>query len=82
MAMLSSILNSDKAIQINIQIMRVFTKYAKSISTYEELRKAVYTLAIKHDEDIEHLSKLLFYEVDRLEKLIKPKKQIGFKSKE
>jgi len=79
-AMLSSVLNSDKAIQINIQIMRVFTNYARQISTYDELRKTIYTLAIKHDEDIEHLSKLLFYEVDRLERLIKPKKQIGFKS--
>ena len=81
-AMLSSVLNSKKAIQINIQIIRVFTYYARQLSTYDELRKAIYTLAIKHDEDIEHLLKLLFYEVDRLEKLIKPKKQIGFKQKD
>jgi len=72
-AMLSRVLNSKKAIQINIQIMRVFTSYARQISTYDELRKAIYALAIRHDEDIEHLSKLLFFEVDRFEKLIKPK---------
>lgn len=79
-AMLSSVLNSDKAIQINIQIMRVFTSYAREISSYEELRKAIYELAIKHEKDYEHLSMILFHEVDRLEQLIiKPSKRIGFK---
>jgi len=40
-AMLSGILNSDRAIQVNIQIMRTFTKLRHMIEGHEELRKAV-----------------------------------------
>ena len=40
-AMLSSVLNSDKAIEINIQIMRVFTKLRGMLREYEELREFV-----------------------------------------
>jgi len=35
--MLSSILNSERAIQVNIAIMRVFVKLRKLISTHREL---------------------------------------------
>lgn len=74
-SMLSSVLNSEKAIQINIQIMRAFNRLKRMIFAYEELRQAIYTLAQKHDEDM----KIVFMEFDRLERLLSPKKQIGFK---
>ena len=80
-SMLSSVLNSPKAININIQIMRVFINYTMQFSLHDELKKAIFKLEIKHDADIEQIYSLLFHEVDRLETLIaKPKKQIGFKS--
>ena len=38
-AMLSSVLNSPKAIQVNIQIIRIFTKLREMIDAYKELRE-------------------------------------------
>ena len=38
-AMLSSVLNSDRAIDVNIQIMRAFIEMRKIISTHDELNK-------------------------------------------
>ena len=40
-AMLSSVLNSKRAIQVNIQIMRAFTKLREMLSTHEDLRKKI-----------------------------------------
>ena len=40
-AMLSSVLKSDRAIQVNIQIIRVFTKLREMIDAYKELREKV-----------------------------------------
>ena len=78
-AMLSSVLNSEKAIQVNIQIMRVFTKLRSMLREYEELKEFVISLAKRQQEDVTHL----FMELDRLNRLfesLKPKKQIGFES--
>jgi len=85
-AMLSSVLNSDKAIQINIQIMRVFNRFKRMYFAYDELKKMIHDLEQKQHEDkralsddIQNLSQILFLEVNRLEKLMSPRKQIGFK---
>jgi hypothetical protein len=78
-AMLSSILNSKTAIQINIQIMRVFTKLRGMLREYEELKEFVISLAKKQKEDVSYL----FMELDRLNKMfesLRPKKQLGFQS--
>jgi hypothetical protein len=40
-AMLSSVLNSARAIQVNIQIMRAFTRMRNLVSDNSELRKAI-----------------------------------------
>lgn len=37
-AMLSSVLKSERAIRVNIQIMRTFTKLREMIATNQELR--------------------------------------------
>jgi len=78
-AMLSSVLNSERAIQVNIQIMRVFTKLRGMLREYEELKEFVIALAKKQQEDVTYL----FMELDRLNRMfesLKPKKQIGFES--
>lgn len=49
-AMLSSILRSDRAIQVNIQIMRTFTKMRNMITENENLRKTVEELRQQTDE--------------------------------
>jgi len=74
-AMLSSVLRSQKAIQVNIQIMRVFTKLRGILTEYQELKQALIDLARYHEEDV----KIIFAEIDRLDRLIAPrKKQLGF----
>jgi hypothetical protein len=45
-AMLSSVLNSDQAIEVNIQIMRVFTKLREMVASHKDLARKI--------EDLEH----------------------------
>ncbi len=74
-AMLSSVLRSDRAIQVNIQIMRTFTKMRHMISEHEELRKAVEELKLQTDERFE----VVFSVLDKLlEDDGQPKRKIGF----
>ncbi len=54
-AMLSSILNSERAIRVNIAIMRVFVKLRETLSTHKELAYKLSQLEHKiekHDEEI------------------------------
>ena len=54
-AMLSSVLNSDRAIEVNIAIMRAFVQLRKMIASNEELAQKLKELEKrleKHDEDI------------------------------
>lgn len=74
-AMLSSILNSDRAIQVNIQIIRVFTKMREMIDAYKDLREKV--------EEMEIDNEINFTEIFRIIRLLttereKPKGQFGF----
>ncbi len=48
-AMLSSILRSDRAIQVNIQIMRTFTKLRELLLTNAELKEKIDALESKYD---------------------------------
>ncbi|MEN9582949.1 MAG: hypothetical protein RL641_903 [Candidatus Parcubacteria bacterium] len=74
-AMLSSVLNSDKAIQINIQIIRIFIKLREMIDAYQDLREKV--------EEMEQNNETNFREIFRVIKLLivkenRPKREIGF----
>ncbi len=74
-AMLSGLLNSDRAIEVNIQIMRTFTNLRQMISVNEELKKEV--------DEIKKLTDERFQAVfDALDQLLstemKPKRRIGF----
>ena len=54
-AMLSSVLNSKRAIQVNIAIMRAFVKLRQILATHKELAEKLNELEgklDKHDEDI------------------------------
>jgi ORF6N domain len=55
-AMLSSILNSEQAIKVNIQIMRAFTRIRNLVTDYSELRRAIETIERRvddHDQALE-----------------------------
>lgn len=54
-AMLSSVLKSKKAIQVNIQIIRIFTKLREMIDMYKELREKV--------EELEKNNEITFREI-------------------
>ncbi len=74
-AMLSSILNSGKAISVNIQIMRAFTQLRRFIFTNHDLRRKIEEMEKKYDAQF----KIIF---DTFKKLLEPppepKRQIGF----
>ena len=74
-AMLSSVINSERAIQVNIQIMRTFTQLMNMLSTHEDLKHKIEAMEEKYDEQFrivfEAITQLL--EVDQ-----KPKKKIGY----
>jgi phage regulator Rha-like protein len=52
-AMLSSVLNSDRAIQVNILIMRAFTKLREMLSTHEDLKKKIDDMEKKYDQQFQ-----------------------------
>ena len=54
--MLSSILNSDRAIMVNIQIIRVFTRIRKMLESHKEILKKLEQLERK---DIEQDQKII-----------------------
>ena len=78
-AMLSSVLNSERAIQVNIQIMRAFTKLRQMISSYEDLRKKIEVMEMKYDEQF----RIVFEAIKELLRIeSNPRKKIGFKAKD
>lgn len=87
--MLSSVLNSETAIDVNIQVIRVFTRVREMLSTHKELLLQFEKLrgtVTHHSRDIKVIFKLLkrMQEEERDRALLAqiPKKRpaIGFKS--
>ncbi len=49
-AMLSSVLNSNRAIQVNIQIIRTFIKLRELLLTHVELKRKIEAMERKYDQ--------------------------------
>ena len=49
-AMLSSVLNSDRAIEVNIAIMRAFVKLREMMATHEDLKRKIESMEKKYNE--------------------------------
>jgi hypothetical protein len=77
--MLSSVLNSKRAIQVNIEIMRTFVSYRMKLLENDDLRKEINLLDKKNNNSFSFLLK----KIDTLTplKIKKPHKQVGFKRK-
>jgi hypothetical protein len=59
-AMLSSVLKSKMAIQVNIQIMRVFTNLREMMATHKDLARKIEDLESKfHEKFQEHDQKII-----------------------
>ena len=78
-AMLSSVLRSDRAVQVNIQIMRTFYKLRKLLSTHEDLKKKIESMEKKYDQQFQVVFEAIKQLIDEESK---PKKKIGFTVKE
>ena len=81
-AMLSSVLNSERAIEVNIAIMRVFVRLREMMGTHKELAFKLVELEERlegHDEQIRSIFEAIRQLMTPLEP---PRKRIGFEAKE
>ena len=80
--MLSSVLNSERAIQVNIQIMRIFVKIRKMLSANQALKKKIEEVDRKHGKQIQKHEaeiRLIFHLINELSGPVKrTTKKIGF----
>jgi hypothetical protein len=78
-AMLSSVLNSERAIEVNIQIMRTFTQLRRMAGVHDSLRRKIEELEKRYDEQFE----AVFTALRRLiEPEDEPPRKIGFTARE
>ena len=80
-AMLSSVLNSNRAVAVNIQIMRLFVKMRQLIAGYSDLLKKIEKIEkdqMGSNQDIVSIYKII---KELLEPSIKDRPPIGFKIK-
>ena len=78
-AMLSGVLNSERAIKINIVIIKAFVKLREIISTHKELAQKINELEDKIERHDEHI-RTIFEAIRRLMEPSPepPKRRIGF----
>ena len=75
LAMLSSVLNSDRAIQVNIEIIKSFVRLRKLLATHKELPKNIEDMEEKYDDQF----RIVFQAIKQLlQEEEKPKRKIGF----
>jgi phage regulator Rha-like protein len=77
-AMLSSILNSKKAIMVNIQIIRTFIKLKELLATNKKIRDKIQNMEQKYDTKLKQVFDILKQLLMRSEPVEK-KGQIGFR---
>jgi hypothetical protein len=73
-AMLSSVLNSERAIKVNIQIMRAFVQLRRMLLTNQDLRRKIEVMEKRYDRQF-----LIVFEA--IKKLLEPPKHtraVGF----
>ena len=76
-AMLSSVLNSEKAIDVNIAIMRAFVLLRQHLTDYKDLKNSIVKLEREMNRKFKDINEAINY-------LLSPKskpREIGFKQK-
>jgi len=76
-AMLSSVLRSKRAVEVNISIMRIFVNIRKFISSYEGLAMKIAELEKKYDVKITKIMSIIDQLINKEDG--KDKNEIGFK---
>lgn len=81
-AMLSSVLNSKRAMNVNIQIIRIFTRIRQLFMDNSELRLEIEKIKTKLDSQGKNMEIVFRYLDELIERKEKPqiRKRIGFKS--
>jgi cell division protein FtsL len=85
-AMLSSVLSSTRAIKVNIQIIRIFTRIRKLLMENTELRLEIENIKSKLDNQGKNMEIVFQYldelsnKIERPNPDIKPRNPIGFKA--
>ncbi len=80
-AMLSSVLNSDRAIKVNIQIIRIFTKMREMLLTHKDLLLKMNALETKVTNQDKSIKQIFTYLKELIQEKNEPLPQIGFKQK-
>ena len=76
-AMLSSVLRSDRAVKVNIEIMRAFVRLRQLLASQRGLMQKILAMEKKYDKQF----KIVFQAIYQLmEEEEKPKRRIGFKT--
>jgi hypothetical protein len=80
-AMLSSVLKSKTAIQINISVMRAFVMIREFALTYQELNEKLLALEKKHNQKFTDIEQVLNYLIKKDQQLTQQvqRKQVGYK---
>ncbi len=74
-AMLSSVLNSDQAIEVNIAIMRAFVKLREMLATHKELAQKLEKMEKQYDAQF----RIVFDAIRELmQPIVPPRRKIGF----
>ncbi len=81
-AMLSSVLNGNKAVQINIQIMRAFVLIRQYALSHKDLTYKLKELETKYNKQFKDVYDAINYllQKDAQETVQKQRKRIGYKS--
>ena len=79
-AMLSSVLRSSTAIQVNISIMRAFVLMRQMIAGYDELRKRIEELEINTDAQFSEIYQALTELLSKKQMEEKPRQSIGYRT--
>jgi len=79
--MLSSVLNSKKAIQVNITIIRAFVIFRQNLSNFKEIKEQITKIEAEMNLKFKDIHQALNYllKKDKQETTQKERKQIGYK---
>lgn len=77
--MLSSVLNSDRAIEVNIKIMRVYTKIKELLMTHKDLLLKMEEMEKKVSGQDDKISQIFNYLKQFIQDQKTPRKEVGYK---
>jgi ORF6N domain len=81
-AMLSSVLNSERAVKVNIAIMRAFVKLREALDTNRQLTRKFSELEERVGQHDEEISAIIDAMLQLMVPPIKPRREIGFHVRE